>query len=198
MIVLSLFIFSMSAILLHTVPAFIENTALSAICGGITLGLGIGLVVRYGGSLDASENAVRRIKPMTKLSAPNVIMVLNFSVLLGAGIVFGWDQAMYSTIAYLLAFEMVKLTIEGFSMHRTVWIVSKRCEDIEEMLRIRFNLEITFLQTDDHPGRDLEKVMVCKVHRLEEGRVKAIVKSMDPDSAIAVDEAALQRRQSFN
>ena len=39
----------------HDVPAFTADVLLATVFGGIILGIGIGLVIRYGGALDGTE-----------------------------------------------------------------------------------------------------------------------------------------------
>jgi len=40
-------------------------------------------------------------------------MFFNLFILSSAGFVFGWDKAMYSLIAYFIAFKMIDITITG-------------------------------------------------------------------------------------
>jgi len=48
-------VLSIATSLLHPVPAFTEDILLAAIFGGVALGVGVGIVIRYGGSLDGTE-----------------------------------------------------------------------------------------------------------------------------------------------
>ncbi len=48
-------ILSLATNYLHTVAAFTSDMLLATVFGGIVLGAGVGLVIRYGGALDGSE-----------------------------------------------------------------------------------------------------------------------------------------------
>ncbi|MGF7048972.1 uncharacterized membrane-anchored protein YitT (DUF2179 family) [Paenibacillus sp. DS2015] len=197
--VLGLGVFSFTAIFLHPIPALIEHPVSAAICGGISLGLGIGIVVRFGGMLDTLEMADRTLaRVRIPLSLDNLIMVINCVILTAAGIIFGWDQAMYSIIAYLLAFEMVHITLGGFSLHRMTYVVSHRHEEIAEALSMRLRLEN--MGEDDHTEHHeqvkvgntiiydvsgLPTSLVYKVHIFELAQFRGIVKSIDPDVSIS-------------
>ncbi|HEY2493426.1 MAG TPA: YitT family protein [Paenibacillus sp.] len=198
--VLGLAVFSFTAIFLHPIPALIEHPVSAAICGGISLGLGIGIVVRFGGMLDTLEMADRSLaRVRIPLSLDNLIMVINCVVLTAAGVIFGWNQAMYSIIAYLLAFEMVHITLRGFSLHRMTYVVSNRHEEIAEALSMRLRLES--IQEDDMTERHHEQVkigntmiydvsglprsLVYKVHILEQAQFRGIVRAIDPDVRIS-------------
>jgi uncharacterized membrane-anchored protein YitT (DUF2179 family) len=41
--------------------------------------------------------------------------VFNLFILSAAGIVFGWDNAMYSLLAYFIAFKTIEVTIDGLN-----------------------------------------------------------------------------------
>ncbi|MFS0836521.1 YitT family protein [Paenibacillus sp. 1P03SA] len=135
--VLGLLVFSLSALILHPVPALIENPMTAAFCGGTALGLGIGLVIRYGGTLDTLETRDHTEKLVKFGFKDQDFMLLNCFILAGAGFIYGWEQAMYSILAYLLAYETVHFSLRGFSVHRRITIVSGYCAEIEREMEAR-------------------------------------------------------------
>src|SRR5574342_378802 len=52
---LGIAVLSITTILLHDVPVITEDLLLATVFGGIVLGTGVGIVIRYGGSLDGTE-----------------------------------------------------------------------------------------------------------------------------------------------
>ncbi|WP_438347900.1 YitT family protein [Paenibacillus sp. FA6] len=203
--ILGLIIFSLSAILLHPIPALIEHPLWAAMVGGVSLGLGIGIVVRYGGTLDTLELAERSIwRNGVPVSLDNSIMFINCLVLAIAGFIFGWDQAMYSVVAYLLAYEMVHLSIRGFSLYRTTYVQSTRYEEIKLALLLRLSLsnsskdrlfeDVNHEQDESSPEvRDINgvaKPLVYKVHIAERAQFRALVRSIDPDASITSDSSS--------
>ena len=46
---------SIGVSLFHPIPGFTKDVFLAAVFGGIILGMGVGLIIRYGGSLDGTE-----------------------------------------------------------------------------------------------------------------------------------------------
>nr|WP_257786634.1 YitT family protein [Paenibacillus crassostreae] len=187
--VLGLIVFSLTAIFLHHIPALIEHSLSAAMVGGVSLGLGLGIVVRYGGALDILELAEHSLwRNGVPVSLDDIIMLINCMVLTMAGFVFGWDQAMYSVIAYLLAFEMVHLTIRGFSLYRTIYVQSSRYEEIKQVLSLRLGLtnisEEKSLE-EENIEQDEGSPIVYKVHFAEKARFRVLVKSIDPEAIIS-------------
>lgn len=120
--------------LLHRVPVLTDDLLLASVFGGILIGAGVGIVIRNGGSLDGTEILAILINRTTPFSVGEIIMFMNVFILGSAGFVFGWDHAMYSLIAYFIAYKTIDITIEGLDQSKSVWIISDEHQEIGEAL----------------------------------------------------------------
>jgi len=152
-------IMSIGTVLLHPVEAFTSNPLLAAVFGGIILGVGVGLVIRSGGSLDGTEIVAILFNRKLPFSVGEVVMFFNFFILGAAGFVFDWDRAMYSLIAYYIAFKMIDITIEGFDESKSVWIISEKAQEIGDALLDRLGRGVTYLHGEGGFSGDLKKVI---------------------------------------
>lgn len=179
-------IMSIGTVLLHPVEAFTSNPLLAAVFGGIILGVGVGLVIRSGGSLDGTEIVAILFNRKLPFSVGEVVMFFNLFILGSAGFVFDWDRAMYSLIAYYIAFKMIDITIEGFDESKSVWIISEKAQEIGDALLDRLGRGVTYLHGEGGFSGDLKKVIFCVITRLEEAKLKSIVSETDPTAFLAV------------
>lgn len=108
---LGISILSLGTLLLYKVPVPTDDPLIASIFGGIFLGVGVGLVIRHGGSLDGTEILGILLNQRTSFSVGNIIMFLNIFIFSSAGFVFGWDRALYSLFAYYIASKMIDITI---------------------------------------------------------------------------------------
>ncbi|WP_134701962.1 YitT family protein [Ammoniphilus sp. YIM 78166] len=179
-------IMSIGTFLLHPVPVLTKDPLLAAVFGGIILGVGVGLVIRYGGSLDGTEIIAILFTKRTPFSVGEVVMFFNLFILGSAGFVFGWDRAMYSLIAYYVAFKMIDITLEGLDQSKSVWIISENFKEIGDSILARLGRGITYLQGEGgYTGED-KKVIFCVITRLEEAKMKAIVEEIDSAAFLAI------------
>jgi len=179
-------IMSIGTTLLHPVPGLTEDPLLAAVFGGIILGIGVGLVIRYGGSLDGTEIVAILFNKKTPFSVGEIVMFFNVFILASAGFVFGWDRAMYSLMAYYIAFKMIDLTIEGFQESKSVWIISDNYREIGDTILARLGRGVTYMSGEGgYTGED-KKVIFCIITRLEEAKLKLIVEEIDPTAFLAV------------
>ncbi len=173
---------------LHPVPVLTDDPLLASVFGGIILGIGVGLVIRYGGSLDGTEIMAILFNKATPFSVGEVVMFFNLFILGSAGFVFGWERAMYSLIAYFIAFKMIDITIEGFESSKSVWIISDMHKEIAETLNARLGRGVTYLNGEGAYTGDAKKVIFCVITRLEEAKLKSIVEELDPSAFLAVGD----------
>lgn len=105
---------SLGTLILYNVPIPTDNPLLASLFGGICLGIGVGLVIRHGGSLDGTEILGILLNKRTPFSIGTIVMFLNIFIFSTAGFVFGWDKALYSLFAYYIASVMIDITIKEF------------------------------------------------------------------------------------
>lgn len=179
-------VMSIGTSLLHPVSSVTEDPLLAAVFGGIILGIGVGLVIRYGGSLDGTEIVAILFNKNLPFSVGETVMFFNIFILGSAGFVFGWDRAMYSLIAYFIAFKMIDVTILGLDESRSVWIISDKDEEIGDALLRRLGRGVTYLSGEGAYTGERKKVVFCVISRLEEAKLKTIIEDIDPGAFLAV------------
>jgi uncharacterized membrane-anchored protein YitT (DUF2179 family) len=172
--------------LLVPVQPFTIDPLLAAVFGGIILGIGVGLVIRAGGSLDGTEIVAILISKKSPFSVGEVVMFINVFILASAGFVFGWDHAMYSLIAYYIAVKMIDITLEGIDQSKSVWIISDMYEEIGLALTHRLGRGVTYLHGEGGFTGDDKKVIFIVITRMEEAKLKSIVDDWDSGAFVAI------------
>lgn len=174
--------------ILHPIPGLTQDLFLATVFGGIILGLGVGMIIRYGGSLDGTEIIAIILDKKTGFSVGEIIMFFNIFILGSAGLVFTWDRAMYSLVAYYIAFKVIDITIEGLDESKGVIIVSEKSEEIAESLMARLGRGVTFLQGKGGYSGEEKNVLYSVITRLEISKLKAIVYEYDPNAFVTINE----------
>lgn len=173
---------------LHPIPGLTEDLMLAAVFGGIILGIGVGLIIRYGGSLDGTEIIAIILDKRTGFSVGEIVMFFNLFILTSAGLIFGWDKAMYSLIAYFIAFKMIDITIEGLEETKAVIVISERSEIIAEKVMARLGRGVTFLNGKGAYSGEERAVLYLVVTRLEIAKLKNIIDEIDDSAFVTISE----------
>ncbi|MEH7119295.1 YitT family protein [Neobacillus vireti] len=190
-------ILSVTTTFLHPVPAFTQDILLATVFGGILLGVGVGMVIRYGGSLDGTEILAILFNNKIPFSVGEIIMFFNLFILGSAGFVFSWDRAMYSLIAYFVAYKTIDITITGLDESKSVWIISDNASQIGDAIMNRLGRGVTYLNGEGAYSGDHKKVIFCVINRLEEAKLKEIVTENDGNAFLAVADIAEVRGGRF-
>ncbi|HZH62801.1 MAG TPA: YitT family protein [Metabacillus sp.] len=190
-------VLSITTALLHPVPAFTEDVLLATVFGGIILGIGVGIVIRYGGSLDGTEILAILANKKLPFSVGEIIMFFNIFILGSAGFVFGWNRAMYSLIAYFVAFKTIDIVIEGLDESKSAWIISEHYQEIGDAILARLGRGVTYLNGEGAYTGENKKVIFCVITRLEEAKLKSIVEDLDESAFLAVANIAEVRGGRF-
>ena len=190
-------VLSLTTTLLHHVPAFTQDILLASAFGGMILGIGVGMVIRYGGSLDGTEILAILASKKLPFSVGEIVMFFNLFILGSAGFVFSWDRAMYSILAYFVAYKTMDIVIAGLDESKFVWIISDEFADIGDAIMHRLGRGVTYLAGEGAYSGDDKKVIFCVINRLEEAKLKDIVKSFDSSAFLAVGDIAEVRGGRF-
>ncbi|MGB3890494.1 YitT family protein [Priestia megaterium] len=194
---LGVIILSIATSIFHDLPVLTGDPLLATVFGGIVLGMGVGIVIRYGGSLDGTEILAILFNKRTPFSVGETIMFFNLFILGSAGFVFGWDRAMYSLMAYFIAFKTIDIVIQGLDESKSAWIISEQYEQIGEAILARLGRGVTYLNGEGAYTGDDKKVIFCVITRLEEAKLKAIIDEIDPSAFFAVAAIAEVRGGRF-
>ena len=177
---------SIGVSVLHPIAGITHDTLLATIFGGIILGAGIGLIIRNGGSLDGTEIIAIILDRKSSFSIGEIVMFFNLFILGGSALVFGWDRAMYSLIAYFIAFKTIDITVEGLDESKSVIIVSQEHKEISMALTDRLGRGVTLLHGEGAYKGDNTNVIYVVVSRLELSKLKGIVHGFDENALISI------------
>mgnify|MGYP002407383031 CR=1 FL=1 len=172
--------------LLHPIPGLTHDILLAAVFGGIINGTGVGLIIRSGGSLDGTEIVAIILDKKSSLSIGEIVMVFNVFILSGAGFLYGWDRAMYSLLAYYIAFKVIDVVVEGIDESKGVMIISDKSAEITDAVTARLGRGVTLLDGAGGYSKIPATVIYVVVSRLELAKLKSIVLGKDPDALITV------------
>lgn len=172
----------------HPIPELTNDLFLAAVFGGIIVGIGVGLIIRNGGSLDGTEIVAILIDKRSGFSVGEIIMFFNLFILGSAGLIYSWDKAMYSLVAYFVAFKVIDLTIEGLDETKGVMIVSDNPDEIADALMARLGRGVTVLHGEGGYTGSPKKVLYSVVTRLEIAKLKSIVSEKDENAFVTINE----------
>lgn len=172
----------------HPIPGLTNDLFLAAVFGGMIVGLGVGMIIRFGGSLDGTEIVAIIFDRWTSFSVGEIVMFFNLFILTSAGLVFTWDKAMYSLVAYFIIFKVMDIVIEGLDESKAAMIVSDKPDEIADALLARLGRGVTILHGEGGYTKERKNVLYAVITRLEMAKLKSIVDEIDENAFLTIND----------
>lgn len=96
---------SMSSLFIQFVPVVVltEDPIINALFGGVVMGLGIGFALRHNISSGGTDIVSLTIRKKTGRNVGSISFLVNGTIMLIAGLTFGWKYALYSMITIFVS-----------------------------------------------------------------------------------------------
>lgn len=183
----SMVCFSIFLSFFELVPAATEEILLAIVFGGGLLGVGVGIVIHFGGCVDGTESVAIVISKRTNLSVGQVVLGFNLIIYTVAGFIFGFDRAMYSLLTYIVTFKIIDLVSEGLEQAKAAMIITEKGTHLSKEIYDRLGRTTTTLK-----GKGLisgeKEVLYCVLTRIEVFELKRIVEEMDESAFVTISD----------
>jgi len=185
-------------------PDVTPDLVLTAVFGGFFLGAGIGLAIRGGAVLDGTEIAALLISRRGDLlRVGDVVLGFNALLFVSAIALLGVEPALYSILTYIAAARTLDFVIHGIDEYTAITVVSDRNAQIRQRIMHALGRGVTIYRGfGGLSGRERD-ILYCVVTRLEIGKVKGIVREIDPEAfivyhALAGAEGGVVKTRGFH
>ncbi len=166
-------------------PDVTRDLVLTAVFGGFFIGAGIGLAVRGGAVLDGTEIAALLISKRSHLlKVGDVILLFNVVLFVLAMSLLGVEEALYSILTYVAAARTLDFVIHGIEEFTAITIVSRMSGEIGAHILAYLGRGVTVYKGRGGLSGEDQEILYCVVTRLEIGKVKSIVRRLDPGAFV--------------
>lgn len=166
-----------------------EDLVLNALYGAVVAGIGYGLVYRGQGTSGGSDILARILNRWRGVPMTQSYLMVDTIVILGAGFVFGWEQALYALIALYVSGIVAETTFEGRGTVRTALIVTSAQDIVSRQIMDVLGRGVTIVPAIGGYTGEARSVLYCVVSRSEIVQLKAIVHEADPKAFMVVGQA---------
>lgn len=185
--VYSMIVFSVFLDYFKNIQSFTNEMLLATVFGGGLLGIGVGLVIRFGGCVDGTESVAIVISKKFNFSVGQIVLIFNLIVFTIAGFIFGFDRAMYSLLTYIITFKVIDFVAEGIDEAKAAMIITDKGTKLSDEIYNRLGRTTTTLR-----GKGLisgeKAVLYCVLTRMELFELKRIVEEMDESAFVTIND----------
>lgn len=163
-----------------------EDVFLSAVYAGVVGGIGTGFVYKAGATMAGSGIVSRIIQMKTGIPLSQLYLYVDGGVVVLAGIIFGWELALYAMLTLLLHGMASDYVLEGPSRARTATIVTTQPDAVKAALLTRLGRTVSHWETVGGYSGQARTMMICTFYRPQLSDFKRIMKEVDPEAFISI------------
>lgn len=175
-----------------------NDRLLSAIFGGILGGIAGGMVYRAGGSFGGTSTLAVILQRRIGTSFNTTYLYTDGFTVALAGLVFGWESALYAIVAIYLDGTASDYVLEGPSTIRTATVVTNQPREVADAIMEHTGHGVTAWQGKGMYTDQTRHVLFVTVRRPEISTLRQSIFAVDADAFIVVGQGHSAYGEGFH
>ncbi|MBK3494124.1 YitT family protein [Viridibacillus sp. YIM B01967] len=166
------------------IPFKIDNPLLSAIYGGILLGVGLGVVYRGKGSTGGLATVAQILKKYTGLSSGYSQLIVDAFVVFSSALVFNLELALYAMMSIYVTSKVIDFVQLQTSPSKLVLIITEQEEHIQSIIKNEIDRGFTKISSIGGFTNKEKTMILCVVEQQEAIYLKKVLQEQEPTSFV--------------
>ncbi len=169
-----------------------SDLLLSALAGGLLMGVGMGLIFRVGATTGGTDIIIKLLRQKLRhITSGTISNMIDAVIILIVAIAYrDIEIALYSVLAAGVIAYVLNLVLYGPDNASLVYIVSNREEEITSRLLNEIGVGVTRVYGEGGFTNQKKNVILCVTKKRVFPEVKAIVREVDPDAFMICSSAS--------
>lgn len=164
-----------------------EDLFLAALFAGVFIGIGLGIIFRYGGTTGGVDIIARLAQKYFGWTMGRTMFMFDFGVITLSLITYlNYREAMYTLVVVFVGARVIDFMQEGAYAARGAMIISDKNEEIAAKIMKEMDRGVTSLKAVGSYTKAERDVLYCVVAKNEIVRLKTVINSVDPHAFVSV------------
>ncbi|WP_040951160.1 YitT family protein [Gorillibacterium massiliense] len=163
-----------------------QDYFLVTLYAGVSIGGGLGIVFRSGGTTGGVDIIARLANKWKGWSMGQVILFMDTLVIGCALFYLPKEKILYTLVSVFVGSKIIDFITEGAYTARAFTIISDHGDEIAKKINVEMDRGVTLFPAHGAYSRQQKNVVYCVVARHEVSRLKAIVHQLDPAAFIII------------
>ena len=174
-------------ILTDVIPshAITYDTLLISVFGGIINGFAISSCLLVNATTGGTDFIGIFLSERKGVDSFNIILGFNAILLVVAGLLFGWEKALYSIIFQYTSTQVMRILYKQYRQH-TLLVVTNHAKSVYEVIYNVSNHGATVIEAEGSYEHQERKIVYSVVSRAECKQIVQDIKKADPDAFVNV------------
>ncbi|WP_373896158.1 YitT family protein [Virgibacillus sp. CBA3643] len=170
-------------------PTYLQSDmTLAALFAGVFIGVGLGIIFRYGGTTGGVDIIARLVNKYAGWSIGRTMFLFDFVVItISVFTALELIEGMYTLVAVYIGSRVIDFIQEGAYSARGATIISSYSDEIAEEILEDMDRGVTILDGKGSFSKERRDVLYCVVARNEIVHLKSIINKIDPHAFVTVN-----------
>lgn len=160
----------------------------NAIFAGIFAGIGIGMIVRVGGTTAGTVILARLANKYLDWNISYGLLFFDVIVAVASLMVIEVENFMFTIVLLYVGTKVMDFIVEGLNPKKAVMIISKHQHTIAEQVNTAMDRGVTVLSGHGFYTKEAKEVLYIVISKQEVSQLKKIVKSADKDAFVTIHD----------
>ena len=177
----------LTSVLTDLIPGYVitYDTLLIAVFGGMINGLVISLCLSVNATTGGTDFVAIYLSEKKGIDSWNIVLGINVVILGAAGLLFGWDKALYSIIFQFASTQVLHMLYKKYQ-RQTLFVVTNHARAVYKAISRTTNHGATVMEGEGAYEHCERKLVYSVVSGAESKKVLKAVQEADPDAFINV------------
>lgn len=195
--ILSFSVFTDLLIYLTGTSPITDDIVLNTLYGGITLGVGLGIVYLGRGTSGGTDILGRILNRNFGISISMAYLITDSLVVLLAGFVFGWERALYGLILIYVSGVAADMVSQGYNFTKATYIITVKQDEVINAIQTQLERGVTIIPVKGGYSQQEKSMLFCVVSSAEVTRLKTLVHDIDPGAFMVVGQVSETLGEGF-
>lgn len=164
-----------------------DDLTLAALFAGVAIGIGLGIIFRYGGTTGGVDIIARLTHKYVGWSMGKTMFLFDACVITISLITYlSYKEAMYTLVAVFIGAKVIDFMQEGAYSARGAMIISDLNNQIADKVMEEMGRGVTVLHGHGSFTKSKREVLYCVVAKNEIVKLKNLITSVDPHAFVSV------------
>lgn len=168
-------------------PLPMDDRLLASLYAGVAVGVGLGIIFRYGGTTGGIDIIARVLQKYMGISMGRTLFFGDMLVIAASLIYLNLESAMYTLVAVFIAARVIDFFQDGAYAGKALTIISNHADAIAKQI-LELGRGVTLLAGKGAFSGEQKQVVYVVVSRNEVMRYKSIVQEIDPHAFVIVND----------
>ncbi|USL40342.1 YitT family protein [Priestia megaterium] len=180
-----------TSIFLHVTEGWglhLHEELIGMVFAGVLLGVGIGMILRVGGTTAGSAIIARILNKFLNWKVNHALLIVDLLVVLASYFIIGIEKLLFTIVMLYITTKVIDFVIEGFDAKKAVTVISSNKNEVADQINEQLDRGVTILNGRGNYTKESKEILYVVINKQELIKLKKLIKKIDDEAFVIVHD----------